>query len=66
MTKDQFFSLIIAKEFFTKYCPDIPNYKHKMRGVDGNRKPIDFTAEDKAKMRKAAEKLGGKFKDVKF
>lgn len=66
MTKDQFFKIIKANNFFTQYCPGVVNYKHKLRGIDGNKKPIDFTAEDKELMKKAALKLGGKFTDVKF
>jgi hypothetical protein len=66
MTRDQFFKLVPARQFFTKYCPGITNYYHKCRGYDGNKKPIDFTDDDKAKMRKAAAKMGDALQDVKF
>jgi hypothetical protein len=65
MTKDEFFKLVPARQFFTKYCP-IPNYYHKLRGFDGNKKPIDFTEDEKQKMKKAAAKLGQHLQDVKF
>lgn len=37
---------ISAKVFFAEYAPNVSNYTHKMRGIDGNGKPIDFTDED--------------------
>lgn len=66
MTKDQFFKIVKAYNFFETYCPGVKNFTHKLRGVDGNKKPIDFTDEDKEMMKKAAAKLGAKFSDIKF
>jgi len=66
MTKSEFFKLVPARQFFTKYCPGIPNYYHKHRGIDGNKKPIDFTPAEKEMMKKAAAKLGEHLKNVKF
>lgn len=66
MTRDEFFRIVTAKEFFTKYCTEVTNYKHKMRGIDGNKKPIDFTDEDKRYIRKAAAKLGIDISKTKF
>ena len=37
---------ISAKYFFPDYASSVKNYTHKMRGVDGNGKPIEFTEED--------------------
>ena len=44
MSREEFFKIVPAKQFFTKYCPGITNYYHKLRGYDGNKKQIDFTA----------------------
>jgi len=38
---------ISAKHFFADYAKDVRNFTHKMRGVDGNGKAIDFSDEDK-------------------
>jgi hypothetical protein len=46
-----------AKNFFTDYAKSVKNYKHKMRGIDGNLKPIDFTDEDKKEIKAAFKKL---------
>ena len=48
---------ISAKHFFTDYAKSVNNFKHKMRGVDGNQKPIDFTDADKKKIKAAFKKL---------
>lgn len=37
---------ISAKHFFTDYATSVKNFTHKMRGIDGNGKQIDFTEED--------------------
>lgn len=46
-----------AKNFFTDYAKSVKNYKHKMRGVNGNQKPIDFTDADKKEIKTAFKKL---------
>lgn len=38
---------ISAKHFFTDYAKSVKNFTHKMRGTDGNGKPISFSEEDK-------------------
>ena len=38
---------VSAKYFFTDYAKTVKNFTHKMRGVDGNGKPITFTVDDK-------------------
>ena len=38
---------ISAKHFFADYAKDVKNFTHKMRGIDGNGKPIEFTPDDK-------------------
>jgi hypothetical protein len=52
-----FFKYISAKHFFTDYCNEVKNFTHKMRGVDGNQKPIDFTDADKKEIKAAFKKL---------
>ena len=38
---------ISAKHFFADYSKEVKNFTHKMRGVDGNGKAIEFSDEDK-------------------
>jgi len=52
---------IVAKFFFEVYAPGIKNFKHKLRGVDGNKKPIDFNDAEKSQIRAGLKKL---FKDL--
>lgn len=66
MTRDEFFKIVPARQFFTKYCTGISNYYHKLRGFDGNKKPIDFTDEEKKHMKKCAIKLGKELASVNF
>lgn len=42
-----YFKLVPAKGFFETYAPGVKNYYHKMRGIDGNGKPIEFTRADR-------------------
>ncbi len=44
---NKIFDIIKAAKFFPKYCPEIKNWKHKLRGVDGNKKEIEFNDKDK-------------------
>lgn len=46
-----------AKNFFTDYAKSVKNYKHKMRGIGGNGKAIDFTEADKNLIKAAFKKL---------
>lgn len=45
------FQFIKASSFFPKYAPNIKNYPHKLRGTDGNGKPITWTSEDRKEIR---------------
>lgn len=45
------------ERFIHAYCPTISNVKHKLRGIDGNKKPIDFSEEEKALIEKALRKF---------
>lgn len=62
MPRHPIFKVIVAKQFFENYCPEITNVKHKLRGTDGNGSPIDFTPEDKKKIKAGIQKLS---KDLK-
>lgn len=62
MPRYPIFKVIVAKQFFENYCQDITNVKHKLRGTDGNGNPIDFTPEDKKKIKAGIQKLS---KDLK-
>ena len=46
-----------AKYFFTDYAKSVKNFTHKMRGVDGNGKPIEFTDEDKKQIKSGIKQL---------
>jgi len=36
------FNYIKAVNFFPQYCPKIKNWKHKLRGLDGNKKKLNL------------------------
>lgn len=46
-TYERDFKIHISEAFFADYAKDVRNFTHKMRGVDGNGKAIDFSDEDK-------------------
>jgi hypothetical protein len=53
-----------SKKIFEKYLPHMKwsMVKHKMRGKDGNKKPIDFTESEKQQIIEAVEKFA---RDIK-
>lgn len=53
----QIFQYISAKSFFPEYAPEVKNYTHKMRGIDGNGKEIEFTKEDKKAIKSGIRKM---------
>jgi hypothetical protein len=46
-----------AKYFFADYAKPVKNFKHKMRGTDGNGNPIEFSDEDKKVIKSGLKKL---------
>lgn len=66
LTRKEFFTFVPARQFFSKYCPGVRNYTHKMRGIDGNGKPIDFTESDRSIMKEAAQALANDLYRAKF
>jgi hypothetical protein len=48
---------IVVKNFFADYCSEVKNFTHKMRKVDGNGKPTDFTAQDKKLIASGLKKM---------
>lgn len=46
-----------AKNFFTDYAKSVKNYKHKMRGKDGNGNPIEFSQDDKKLIASGLKKM---------
>ncbi len=46
-----------AKHFFADYAKQVKNFTHKMRGVDGNGKPIEFTGEDKKEIKAGIKQM---------
>jgi hypothetical protein len=61
-TKHPLFEFIKASPFFQVYAPNVTNWKHKMRGTDGNQKQISFSESDLKQIRAGLTKL---FKDLK-
>lgn len=55
------FDYIKAAQFFPKYCPDIINWKHKLRGKNGRGNPVEFTDQENRKIKSGLKKL---FKDL--
>lgn len=66
MTRDELFTIIPAKQFFTKYAPQVKRFYHKLNGTDGNKQPIDFTNEDKSLIKEGVKKLREDLKKVKL
>lgn len=48
---------ISAKHFFADYAKEVKNFTHKMRGVDGNGKPIEFSTEDKKEIKNGIKQM---------
>lgn len=55
------FKYIKADPFFANYLPLLRNYKHKIRGKDGNGKDIEFSEAEKKEIKAALKRL---FKDL--
>ena len=53
----QILKYLSASNFFTDYAKSVKNVKHKMRGIDGNGKPIEFTEEDKKQIKAGIKQL---------
>ena len=51
------FDYIKASKFFPVYAAGVTNWKHKLRKLDGNGKPIDFSDEDRVLILAGFEKL---------
>lgn len=66
MTTEQIFEIVKKNNFFTKYAPGVKNFNHKYRGLDGNKKPIDFTADDKKAIEQGAKKLAKDLENIKI
>lgn len=66
MNQVDFFRRVPARQFFTNYAPRVKRYYHKMRGVDGNKRPITFTPEDKADMQYGLQRMIDDLKKVRF
>lgn len=58
--------LVKVEKLLLKYCPDVTNVKHKLRGVDGNKKPITFTEQDKKAIAAGLAKFGKQIADISF
>lgn len=56
------FKYIKAANFFPDFAPEVHNWKHKMRGFNGRGNHMEFSAQDKAIIKKALTKLGMELK----
>lgn len=64
---DKIFKYIVAKYFFAEYAPSVKNFKHKLRGIDGNGKAkIEFSPEDKAAIKAGIKKLTEDLRKAQF
>jgi hypothetical protein len=66
MERKDFFKVITVRQFFNNYCPEVKRFYHKMNGIDGNKKPIDFSPEDKKKMKTALKSMIKDISKVNF
>ena len=66
MNNEEFFKLIPARQFFTKYAPTVKRYYHKTRGIDGNKQPITWTKQDLEDMQAGVKRLSNDLKKFKF
>jgi len=57
------FKYVVAAHFLPKYCGIIvtSRVKQKLRGIDGNGKPITFTAEEQMQIRQGLKKLAAEY-----
>jgi hypothetical protein len=53
---------IKADRFFSDYCPQIKNYKNKIREKNGRGNPLKFTEQEMWEIKSGIDKL---FKDLK-
>jgi hypothetical protein len=60
------FKYIKASQFLPDYCGIEYNVttRHKMRGTDGNKKPIDFTDEEKKAIKGGLKKMLIEFRKI--
>ena len=56
------FDIIKAAKFFPKYAPEGKNWKHKLRGKDGNKKPIEFSKDDKQMIKQGIKSMFSELK----
>jgi len=57
MKKNELFTIIPARKFFTRYAPEVKRFYHKANGIDGNKQPIDFSLEDQKAIKAGVKKL---------
>lgn len=66
MTKEELFTIVTISRFFPKYAPGVKRYNHKMRGIDGNGKPLDFSKEDKKAIKQGVKQMAKDFVKLKL
>lgn len=65
MNKKSIFDYVNATAFLPTFCgiPMTAMTRHKLRGLNGNNKPVDFTDDEKKKISQGIEKLHRMFQD---
>lgn len=66
MTIKEFFKIVPARQFFPRYAAKVKRYYHKNSGIDGNGKPITFSAADKQVIKDGIKQFREDLKNVKF
>jgi hypothetical protein len=51
------FKFIKADQFFSKYCPQIKSYKHKIRGMNGRGNPVKFSKQELREIKNGLRQL---------
>lgn len=51
MKQNTIWSYIKADPFFADIMPDLLNYRKKVKGINTNGNPVDFTPEEKKKIK---------------
>ena len=59
------FKYIKAARFFPDYCPSVKNWKHKLRGKDGNGKDLHFSKSELKEINAGVNKLFKELKTIK-
>ena len=66
MTPEELWKIIRPGRFFPRYAPEVKNYYHKVRGLNGRGNPVDFSDKDKEHIKAGMKRLFADVKKVKL